>query len=278
MTASDILVISEEAGGRKGNYFDGTGDFVQHNAHAIARVAGNDTVGTYTAWIYIENVAGTFTVLGAGANASATEYLRLYVQAGALYVKTYFGGAVKYTVKTTTADIPARTWTHIALVHNATRPTLYVNGVAVAMTDNVSTDLTFWYDTLTGLDEFTIGATTINNVETYTMWGAIGRVKYWNLELSPEEILEEKKEVAHERRPTTLSTPLFDITMEADGTTDSGLGLDNGTLVANAYYGGYISDWSYHLNYDALITGHAAEFMNTFIDGSKYVSVIKKGD
>ena len=70
----------------------------------------------------------------------------------------------------------------------------------------------------------------------------------------------------------------LNVTYEDDGITDSGLGADNGTLTGNAYYGGYISDWSYKLAIYSVVTGHAAEFINTFIDGSQYVSILKKGD
>ena len=67
-------------------------------------------------------------------------------------------------------------------------------------------------------------------------------------------------------------------TMVDDGTTDSGSGADNGTLTGNAFYGGYISDWSYKLYFYSTITGHAAEFMNTFWNGKELVTLIKKGD
>ena len=64
--------------------------------------------------------------------------------------------------------------------------------------------------------------------------------------------------------------------MENDGITDSGSGADNGTLTGDAFYGGEVSDWSYALH--ANVTGHAAEAINTVIDGNKYVSMIKRGD
>ena len=70
----------------------------------------------------------------------------------------------------------------------------------------------------------------------------------------------------------------LNVTMTDDGITDAGLGADNGTLTGNAYYGGHISPWSYKLALYSVVTGHAAEFINTFIDGNKYVSIVKKGD
>ena len=78
-------------------------------------------------------------------------------------------------------------------------------------------------------------------------------------------------------RQTVLDTALvFDVRYENDGTTDSGSGADDGTLTGGAIYGGEISDWSYKINQN--VTGHAAEFINTVIDGNKFRTLIKRGD
>jgi len=198
---------------------------------------------------------------------------------GQLQLFLSFGGATQIDVKEAVGSINAKTWTHIAVVMNGTRPILYVDGIAVAMTDTVSVDLNAWYNILTSCDKFAIGVLESNATHTQDFKGAIGRTKYFNVALTPEEILEDYKEVAFTTRPTALETArVFDISMDQDGITDSGSGADNGTLTGHAFYGGLISDWSYHLQFDGHITGHAAEFMNTFIDGSKYVTIIKKGD
>jgi len=279
MTAGDIVVISEEAGGRKGNYFDGVDDYVLHDAHAVARVAANDTVGTYTAWIYINDTAGTYTILSAGDNDNTNEFLQFLVSAGKLQIFLEHGGSTQFSIVETVGSIPARTWTHVAVVQNGTRPLLYVNGELRIMTDSTSTDLTFWYDELTNVDKFAIGVKESNATHTQDFMGAIGRVQYFNVALTAEDILENYKGETNTRDPTGIETArVFDITMETDGITDDGSGADDGTPVGHAYYGGLISNWSYHLNFDGHITGHAAEFMNTFIDGSKYVTIIKKGD
>jgi len=68
----------------------------------------------------------------------------------------------------------------------------------------------------------------------------------------------------------------LNLTMENDGITDSGLGADNGTLTGDAYYGGVVSSYSRVLA--ANVTGHAAEDMNTVLDGSVTRTIIKRGD
>ena len=257
MTAGNIVVISEEAGGRKGNYFDGVDDYVLHDAHAVARVAAGDTVGTYTAWIYFDDVSGNYTIISAGDNSSTDEFLQFFLQSdGRLSALLKHGGAIQWQIRESTPSISARKWTHVALVQNGVQPALYIDGLNVAVTNSTATDLTFWYDELTLTDKFAIGVLESNATHINDLAGAIGRTKYFVAALTPEEIMEDFKEVAFTSRPTALETArVFDISMDTDGITDSGSGADNGSL-----------------------TGHAAEFMNTFIDGSKYVTIIKKGD
>ena len=281
MAAGDIVVIRAEAGGRKGNYFDGTDDYVLHDAQAVARVAAGDTTGTFSAWIYLDTITGTQTILSVGDNNNVNEGIHFDNVGGKLRIFLHNGAATtQFDVIETTAGLTARTWTHVAVVQNGTRPALYVNGVASAMTDTTGLDLAAWYaDIGVGpCDKFAIGVTETNATHLNDFKGAIGQVKYWSMALEPIEVKNDYTG-ATQSRATLLNAALqFNITMTDDGTTDSGLGADNGTLTGDAYYGGHISDWSYSINSYASVTGHAAEFINTFIDGTKYVSIVKKGD
>ena len=282
MTAGDVIVVSEDGSGKKGNYFDGTDDYVLHDAHAVARVAANDTLGTYTAWIYIDSLTTTRAIFSAGDNNSTDQVLELLIENGALTVLMDVGGVRQFKVAETTGSIVAKTWQHVALAQNGTRPILFVDGVEVAMTDATATDLTPWYDELTAVDKFAIGVKESNATHTHDWLGAIGMVRYYaGVALSEDEI---KRDMADSDtlsddtvRQAALDTALvFNVTMENDGVTDSGSGADNGTLTGHAHYGGKISDHSYQV--EANSSGHAAEFINTFIDGNKYVSIIKRGD
>jgi len=280
MAAGDIIIVNENSFGKKGNIFDGVDDYVLHDAHAVARVAAADTVGTYTAWIYVDDISSTGTILSAGDNNAAGETLELGLFGGKFVAKLVHGSASQFDVIETTASINSREWTHVAVVQNGTRPTLYVNGKAVVMTDTVSTDLTDWYNKLTLVDKFAIGVLESNNTHTLDYKGAIGQVKYFNIALSAAEIKTEFRGGTHpsenNRDDTIEIARVFDITMEDDGITDDGSGADNGTLTGNAFYGGLISDWSYTVHTN--VTGHAAEVINTILDGSKFLSLIKRGD
>jgi len=96
MTAGDVITLRENAGGRKANLFDGTDDYMLADAHAVARVAAGDTVGTYTAWIYVNDIAGNETILSAGDNNSVDQRMAWKVFTGKLLIELWVGG-VKQT-------------------------------------------------------------------------------------------------------------------------------------------------------------------------------------
>jgi len=275
MAAGDVITIQEDNIARKGVYFDGTDDYTLVDAHAVARVAANDTVGTYSAWIYLgESPSGNVNILSAGDNNSATEYLSWYINsARLLYFKVQQGGGERWKIHSTSDTVPVRTWTHVTIVQNGTSPQLYINGNLVSKTVDSSTDITDWYDELTGCDKFAIGVLESNNTHTQDFTGAIGQVKYWNKALTDAEVLADYKGEALSDDGTYLQ---LNLTMEDDGITDSGLGADNGTLTGHAHYGGYISSRSMALERNC--TGHAAEFIYSFQDGDKQSTIIKRGD
>jgi hypothetical protein len=275
MAAGDVITIRENAGGRKANLYDGTDDYMLADAHAVARVAANDTIGTYSAWIYADAVAGTQTILSAG-DANVAEYFQLQLIAGYLQIRLVVATVLQFAISQDTANIEDKTWTHVAVVQNGVQPVLYVNGLAVASTNDTATDITAWYDELTGVDVFAIGVRNQNATQTQDFKGAIGQVKYWNVALDETQILAEYNATSDGTGFGTYGTPALNITMENDGTTDSGSGADNGTLTGDAHYGGEVSAHSRAV--EANVTGHAAETITTFPQGSKYVSIIKRGD
>ena len=59
MTAGDIEVVRGSLNSRQAIALDGTDDYMLADAHAVARVVANDTVGTYSAWIYIDKIGFT---------------------------------------------------------------------------------------------------------------------------------------------------------------------------------------------------------------------------
>lgn len=278
MTAGDVVTIIEDSVAKKGNYFDGTDDYVLHDAHAAARVAANDTTGTYTAWVYVTDTTSRRVILSAGDNDSANEYLRLSIETlGNLQITLKQGGANQFVIYSTNS-VPVKTWTHVAVVQDGVQPLLYIDGVLCNYTNATATDKTMWYDELANCDKFAIGVLESNGTHTEDWLGAIGQVKYWYRALSAAEIMQDFQGSAQTNAEYPDSTYLvFNVTMDTNGTTDSGTGADNGTLTGNAHYGGYISQHSIAL--EAVLSGHAAEYIQTIkLSPNKLMTIVKKGD
>lgn len=281
MTAGDVITIIEDNMAKKGNYFDGTDDYVLHDAHVVERVAANDTTGTYTAWIYLNNTQSS-SILSAGDADSDNEYFRFGTEVTTNLLVTRFrqGAATQWETYTTgtTGKIPLKTWTHVAIVQDGISPICYINGVAVTTAFNVATDKTMWYDELANCDKFAIGVLESNGTHTLDFNGAIGTVKYWSRALSAAEIYKDFNGESVSTAEFPDSTYLrLNVTMNNDGTTDSGVGADNGTLTGHAHYGGLISAHSIALEKNC--TGHAAERSTTFqVSPTKLCSVIVRGD
>ena len=85
MTAGDVHYVSGRLEGRKSFAFPQavSDDYIQVDAAAVALVAANNASGTWTAWINMPNITGTFTIIGAG-DKSLVEFIELNVEAGLL--------------------------------------------------------------------------------------------------------------------------------------------------------------------------------------------------
>jgi hypothetical protein len=245
MTAGDVIVIDGDLKARQAAAFDGTDDYILADAHAVARVAANDTTGTYSAWIYFDNLTANMIFISAGDNDSANEYLEFTKSTtGKLKIALKQGGVIQFSVIQTTASISAKTWTHVAFVQNGTQPAIYVNGVAQATTNTTATDLTVWYDELSACDKFAIGCLESNGTHTQDFGGMISDVKYWNKALTAAEVLKDYNGEALADDGTYLQLHLL---KGDNGITDQGLGADNGTLTGHAYLCGWGSEWSRRL-------------------------------
>ncbi len=263
MTAGDVIVIDGAVGpARQAAAFDGTDDYILADAHAVARVAANDTVGTYSAWIYMDKATvADKCILSVGDNDNANEYFRLNIasSSGAWKIQANLkqGGANQFTVKEANATVfePFK-WMHIAFVQNGTQPALYVNGINVAVTNSTATDLTAWYDKLANCDKFAIGVLESNNTHTEDFPGMISDVKYWNKALTADEILKDYNGEALADDGTYLQLHLL---KGDNGVTDQGLGADNGTLTGHAYLCGWGSEWSRRLETAAPLTADSIQ-------------------
>ena len=105
MTAGDTYHIS---GGLKGRFAFSwpaivSDDFIQINAAAVALVAANNASGTWTAWINIANITGTFAILNFG-DGDIVEFLELNIEAGLLTCRGTDGTTVQFVTQADQID------------------------------------------------------------------------------------------------------------------------------------------------------------------------------
>ena len=174
-------------------------DAIQIDTFAAGRVTANDTKGTFTAWINVPDITGTYAVISCG-DASAVEYISLSVVAGKIRIVCTDATVLQYSHASTSVVLKPHVWHHIALVQDGVDavgnpPLLYVDGVRVATTMTDETDNGTWFDDCALLDGASIGAAEDGGDGGLTdeFKGAISDVKYWNTNLSDAQILDDYK-------------------------------------------------------------------------------------
>ena len=133
-------------------------DGIQVDAAAAAIVAGNHTIGTFTAWIMVPDKTGTYTIFGAG-DANAVEYMHISVEAGTIWVMIVDSGpSTRLDVNTAANSIKPHTWHHVAVVQDGEKMKIYIDGVEQTLTWTTSTETSQWFDDLDNIDGAHIGA------------------------------------------------------------------------------------------------------------------------
>ena len=193
MATGDVNLILAKNNNRYAEVFVGgdSDDGVAINAFSAARNTANDTKGTVSAWINMPDISGTYTIWSVH-DAGIVEYIHFSVENGKLFAACMKATTMQWDINSTDVVITPHKWHHVALVQNGTRPTFYVDGVAVDMTDTITLDLTEWFQLLTGLDEGWIGTVELTAATlTQEFRGGIADVKYWNAELTANQIAQE---------------------------------------------------------------------------------------
>ena len=229
MATTDIYHITGGLKGKKAAAFIGgaVDDGIQVDAFAVAR-ANVDTTGTFTAWINVPDITGSYAIIGCG-DASADEFITLSIVAGKLECNCTDATTKAYEVTSTNVIIKPHNWQHVAVVHSGVRPGLYGDGVAVDRTDTDDTDLTKWFKDCALIDGGHIGAAEEGGAAALTLEfkGGISNVKYWNSALTPEQIENDKKGISY---TTTL---LADWDMDGDYVNSANAGTYDGTKVGD---------------------------------------------
>lgn len=234
MATTDIYHIVGSTKGRKATAFLGgnVDDAIQIDAFAAARVAANDTKGTFTAWINVPDITGTYAIVGCG-DASAVEYFWLGIEAGKLIAYANIAANVAWDINSTSVVITPHKWHHVAFVHDTHRISMYIDGVKVAMSDTDITEASYWFDTFANIDSASIGATDSEAggaALTNEFKGAISDLKYFNTNLTLSEIQKDYEGAAQTTTITANMTDHWDFDNDYVNSVTPG---NNGTKVGD---------------------------------------------
>ena len=254
MAAGDIYHISGDLQGRRATAFLGgnVDDGIQIDAFAAARVAANDTAGTFTAWINVPDITGTYTIIGCG-DASAVEYMHFSIEAGKLWAAgAKVGPNVAWDINSTNVVITPHKWHHVAFKHSGAggRVYMYIDGEIVAMTDTDVTEAAYWFDDFSLIDGAHIGAADSiagGALLTQEFKGAISDVKYWAVALTDAQV----KDDYEGKIPEDITGTAADLISwwDMDGDYIDSVAGHNGTAVGDIILDNNFSEFTSRLKY-----------------------------
>ena len=241
------------------------------DAFAVTRFAANDTAGTITAWITPVDITGDYAVVSFGDTA-AIEFITLSIKAGKIRIECRDATVLQYDHASTDVVLTPHKLTHIAVTQNAligaeNPPKLYIDGVQVATTMTDETDNGTWFADLDLVDDGSIGAAEEAGAAAVVkeFKGGISDVKYWKVELTPQEVNDDYKG----KDPTRISTS-GDLTdhwdfskTEAAVVTNVVTAANNGAITGALFQNSY-SEFTSRLGFQVVAV--VADSINIAID------------
>ena len=278
MTTGDIYHIVGGLSGRRATSFIGgtSDDGIQIDSFMAARVAANDTKGTFTAHFSVPDETGTYCILG-GGQAAAVEYFYIAVVAGEIQVKAALAGPnVAWDLITIGANITPHVMHHVALVQDAIKPKIYVDGVEFSLikgtlTETDVTEPTLWFAAFNNIDGGHIGAADSiagGAALTLEFKGGISDVKYWDEALTDAQVLADAGDVVN-------TTDLI-FHMDMNGDFIDSVGGENGTAVGDIILNNSYSEFTSRLRFDLAAAPVVADDVNITADnGTGHAIIIK---
>lgn len=169
--------------------FDGSADCV--TIDDIVTDLASTTTGTFSALFKTDDNTTTQEIISFGDTDADTRIQFDLLATGLFRGLAAETGTTQWAIDTDNVVINNGIWVHLALVQNGTEPILYVNGKRVAQTFSTSTDKTYWFNDLAGLDNGRIGCGNWNSGGNAT-W-ADGRIPHaiiWDTNLTDNKISE----------------------------------------------------------------------------------------
>lgn len=270
MAAGDIKIFSEKNDPRPAIVLEGADDFIQVDAWATDRQSAGDTEGTITAWVMPETKDATYTIIAAG-DVNADEFIDFSIVSGLLHLEVSDAATTDLDIESDDVVVLPHVWTHVAVVQtdDLAKPKMYVNGKEIATTADVSTDLSSWFDQMSGLDAGNIGILDANTSTTQDFAGGIGVVKHWNKALTAAEILNDFEGSTQPSAVDALQVSKWDW----DGLTDKWVGANDGTIVSAAVLDGGYTPMTSQLKTAATLV---ADSISISVDGTVMSAVVVK--
>lgn len=211
-------------------------DGIQVDQAAADIVAGNHTIGTFSAWIMVPDNTGTYTIFGAG-DASEVEYMHISVEAGTIWVMMVeTTPATRLDVNTPANSIKANTWHHVAVVQDGVCMKVYIDGVEQTLTWTTEVNRAQWFSDLNGIDGAHIGCADSvagGALLTQEFAGYISDVRIWSGTTNASALT--AAQVKTVMSGATVGSA-FDWWTLDRSIIDQGSGANNGTTVGPLIY------------------------------------------
>lgn len=282
MTAGDIKIRTGDHGASSsmsGIVVNGVDDYLQIDALGAAEAAANYTKGTISAWVNIPDITGTYQVLSIGLSTDVSHYgLRIVAGKPSFYAIT--NNAAKCDVVATSATLTPHKWHHVAVVQDGVRPTLYLDGVRVAMTDTTATTLSYWGNVLATWDKAAIGIVQTNGTTINDFKGGISYVKYSSSATDASawtdaQVLAEYQYRGGKGIGSGTTSTLCTWTLDGNATeTTTGGGTYDGTIVSDVQYDSEYSQLTSKLRLLAPVVADDICILSTGGDG--YIAAVVK--
>jgi len=218
--------------------FDGTNDYMA--ADGAASACSSFTGGTWMAWVAPDDATPNVgEVMLSFGDDDANSYISLQIGGISqtdISATCLNAGTQQWTLKKANIGWSDTDWHHVAIVHNGTDATIYVDGASIGATYTLTTDKTVWHSGIAGLDKFTVGALHKNGSPSSWFNGKIDEVAICETQLTAANLLEIASATTAKAADLSSYSPVGWWRMgDNDGgtgttVTDQGSGSNNGTL------------------------------------------------
>lgn len=172
--------------------FNGSDEYVSFNS--LITTIQSETKGSISAWIKFDESApsASQTLIAFSTTAVTRSYIHAYLNTTSptLSFQYRYNGTTQWRVNTSAA-LSNNVWYHVCLIQNGTEPEIYINGVKVSQSFDVTTDKTKWWDDFT-LQTSETGRSYYNNggslTDTNYFNGDIDEVAIWNRALELADV------------------------------------------------------------------------------------------